>query len=156
MLLTRFSRKWPQYLRNCFRRKLLLIILREDIRQIPSRECSSSMPAKHEWFGSIYASHFSMTGKSLVHFDLLEQTIHISGEISERQIAMFGPPRIQFSEIVCNWNKRSLTRDWQNLETPAYPQSGLPKEDQTRTDTKTFLICPRGNEEATRNATGNF
>ena len=40
-----------------------------------------------------------------------------------------------------------MTRDWQSLETPAFPQSGLPKEDQTRTETENFLVCPRGNEK---------
>ena len=34
-------------------------------------------------------------------FDLLEQTLHKPGELSKRQIAIIGTPRVQFSEIVC-------------------------------------------------------
>ena len=67
MVLTRSSRKRRQSLRNSFCRKLLFISSRDDNRRVPSRKCSSSLARKHEWCGSMYASRFSMTGKSLLH-----------------------------------------------------------------------------------------
>ena len=66
MVLTRSSRKRRQYLRNSFRKKLLFIFSRDDNRGVPSKKCSSAIAPKHECFESMYASHFSMTGKSLL------------------------------------------------------------------------------------------
>ena len=39
---------------------------RDDNRRVPSKNCSSAIAPKHEWFGSMYDSHFSATGKSLL------------------------------------------------------------------------------------------
>ena len=66
MVLTRSSRKRRKSLRNCFRRRLLFFFSRVDNRRFLSTSCSSSMAPKHERFGSMYVSHFSMTGKSLL------------------------------------------------------------------------------------------
>ena len=68
MVITRSSRKRRQSLRNSLRRKLLLTFSRDDNRRVPSRKCSSGIAPKHEWFGSMYASYFSITGKSLLRF----------------------------------------------------------------------------------------
>ena len=68
MVLTRSSKKRRQSLRNSLRRKLLLIFSRDDNIRVPSKKCSSAIAPKHERFGSMFASHFSITGKSLLRF----------------------------------------------------------------------------------------
>ena len=68
MVLTKSSRKRRQSLHNSLRKKLLLIFSRDVNRRVPSKKCSSAIAPKHEWFGSMYASHFSITGKSLLRF----------------------------------------------------------------------------------------
>ena len=100
MVLTRSSRKRRQLLRKFFRRKLLFIVSRHDSRRVPSRKCSSAIAPKHEWFESMYASHFSITCKSLLRFTFCSKQ-HKSGELLECQIAIIGTPRVQFGEIVC-------------------------------------------------------
>ena len=67
-VLTRSSGKRRQSFQNCFRRRLLFIFSRDDNRRVPSGKCSSSIAPKHEWLGRMYASHFSITGKSLFRF----------------------------------------------------------------------------------------
>ena len=68
MVLTKSSRKRRQSLRKSFRRKRLFISSRDKKRRVPSKNCSSSMAPKHEHFENMYASHFSMTCKSLLGF----------------------------------------------------------------------------------------
>ena len=64
MVLRRSSGKRRQSLWKYFWRKLLFMFSRDDNRRVPSKKCSSSMAPKHDPLGNMYASHFSMTGKS--------------------------------------------------------------------------------------------
>ena len=68
MVLKRSSRKRSQSTWKFLRRILLFIFSRDDNRPVPSKKYSSAIAPKHEWIGSMYASNFSITCKSLLRF----------------------------------------------------------------------------------------
>ena len=134
MVLTKSSRKRRQSLRNSLRRKVLLIFSRDDNRRVPSRKCSSAIAPKHEWFGSMYASHFSITGKSL----LLSPSV--TSNTQSARVHRRPNTRSQRAQSPIRWSCVQLKQHRQ-AETSMMrigsflPKSRIPNEDRTRSDT---------------------
>ena len=51
-----------------FSEEATVYFFKNDSWRVPSENCSSAIATKHEWFGRMYASHFSLTSKSLLRF----------------------------------------------------------------------------------------
>ena len=153
MLLTRSSKKRRQSLRNSFQSKLLFIFSRDDSRRVPSTKWSSWMSPKHELIGSMYASDFSMTGKSLLRFTFCSrQNTNWESSPSPDGHNRFAQSPVHWS---CVHLKKTqiMTRDWHGNSHLSL--KWITKWGKNQQWHKNFRVCRRGDEESTRSATQN-